>query len=63
MRPIEEIRTIINATTDLILKAQRKDSKGRITVIDQEYMILLDKAAAFDKISEIFEREESNWWN
>ena len=63
MRPIEEIRTIINATTDLILKAQRKDSKGRISVIDQAYMILLAKAQAFDEISEIFEKEETNWWN
>ena len=63
MRPIEEIRTIINAATDVILKEQRKDSKGRISVIDQAYMILLAKARAFDEISEIFEKEETNWWN
>ena len=63
MRPIEEIRTIVNAATDVILKEQRKDSKGRISVIDQAYMILLAKARAFDEISEIFEKEETNWWN
>lgn len=63
MRPIDEIRTVINTATDVILKEQRKDSKGRISVIDQAYLILLAKAQAFDDISEIFEREESNWWN
>lgn len=63
MKPIEEIKIIVNGATDTILKEQRKDSNGRISVIDQAYMILLAKAQAFDDISEVLEKEDANWWN
>ena len=63
MKPIEEIKIIVNGATDTILKEQRKDPTDIVLVIDQAYMILMAKARAFDEISEIFEKEETNWWN
>lgn len=63
MKPIEEIKIIVNGATDTILKEQRKDPTDIVLVIDQAYMILMAKAQTFDDISEVLEKEDANWWN
>lgn len=63
MNALEEIRKVVNETTNEVLKLQRWDScRGNGKTL-RRMEIVLAKAAAFDKISEIMEKEEISWWN
>ena len=63
MNALEEIREVVNETTEELIKLQRWNpcrSNGKTL---RQTEIILQKAAAFDKISGIMEKEETNWWN
>ena len=63
MKPLQEIKTIVDAATDALLKQNRRRSAGRISVDDKIYSIMCTKAVAYDNIAEILEKEEADWWN
>ncbi len=63
MNALKEIREVVDETTEELIKLQRRNTcRGNGKTLRQ-MEIILQKAAAFDKISGIMEREESNWWN
>ena len=67
MDTLKEIREVVNETTEELIKLQRwNPGRGNAKTSGQtEIMtkIIFQKAAAFDKISGIMEREEADWWN
>ena len=63
MSALEEIREVVNETTDELIKLQTwNPCRGNGKPL-RRMEIILAKAQAFDKISEIMEQEERNWWN
>lgn len=62
MNALKEIREVVDETTEELIKLQRwNPCRGNGKTL-RHMEIILQKAAAFDKISGIMEKEEADWW-
>jgi hypothetical protein len=62
MNALKEIREVVDETTEELIRLRRwHPCRGNGKTLRQTE-IILQKAAAFDKISGIMEKEEADWW-
>ena len=62
MRPLEEIKKVMDKTTDKIL-GHKRWKQMPFTAYDIDLMVMQAKAEAYDEIVGILEKEEKNWWS
>ncbi len=61
MKPIEEIKKVVDEATNKILEIGKM--KHCSDKHSKQFLIMVEKADTYDKIAEIMEKEEKDWWN